>query len=177
MTNLIHKELNRCAGMLSGEKPGSEGYEKLLSCIERLGYIAGFVPSGVQLLDDEEPAVETAETVKTDETVEMGPTHEPGDSGLCGESRSSEASEAGPKGADEGCGACDGDSAAPEAEAAEGTTEPEWTKTAVREILAEAKLAGVSVASILPRFNATRLSEVDPSRYGELVAAVRQEMT
>ena len=68
------------------------------------------------------------------------------------------------------------DDAAPEAEAAGDTTEPEWTKTAVREILAEAKLAGVSVASIIQRFDATRLSEVDPSRYGELVAAVRQEM-
>ena len=154
MTNLIHKELNRCAGMLRSEQPGSEGYEKLLSCIERLGYIAGFVPSGVQLLDDGEPAVETvepdepAETVKNDETVKTDDS----------------APEV-------------GNNAALEAEAAEGTTEPEWTKTAVREVLAEAKLAGVSVASILPRFNATRLSEVDPSRYGELVAAVRQEMT
>ena len=156
MTNLIHKELNRCAGMLSSEKPGSEGYEKLLSCIERLGYIAGFVPAGVQLLDDGEQAAEPDETVKTDETVE---TDEPAETVKTDDS----APEV-------------GNSAAPEAEAAEGTTEPEWTKTAVREILAEAKLAGVSVASIIQRFDATRLSEVDPSRYGELVAAVRQEM-
>lgn len=154
MTNLIHKELNRCARMLSGEKPGSEGYEKLLSCIERLGYIAGFVPSGVQLLDDGEQAAEPAEPAETVEPDEPAETVKTDD-------RAPE----------------EGDSAAPEAEAAEGTTEPEWTKTAVREVLAEAKLAGVSVASILPRFNATRLSEVDPSRYGELVAAVRQEMT
>lgn len=174
MTDLINKELNRCAERLSKNEPGSEGYEKLLSCIERLRYIEGMIPAGAPTWVG---CGETAETEENGETVEMGPTHEPGDSGLCGESRSSEASEAGPKGADEGCGACDGDSAAPEAEAAEGTTEPEWTKTAVREILAEAKLAGVSVASILPRFNATRLSEVDPSRYGDLVAAVRQEMT
>ena len=174
MTDLINKELNRCAERLSKNEPGSEGYEKLLSCIERLRYIEGMIPAGAPTWVG---CGETAETEENGETVEMGPTHEPGDSGLCGESRSSEASEAGPKGADEGCGACDGDSAAPEAEAAEGTTEPEWTKTAVREVLAEAKLAGVSVASILPRFNATRLSEVDPSRYGELVAAVRQEMT
>ena len=156
MTNLIHKELNRCAGMLRSEQPGSEGYEKLLSCIERLGYIAGFVPSGVQLLDDGEQAAEPDETVKTDETVE---TDEPAETVKTDDS----APEV-------------GNSAAPEAEAAEGTTEPEWTKTAVREILAEAKLAGVSVASIIQRFDATRLSEVDPSRYGELVAAVRQEM-
>ena len=154
MTNLIHKELNRCAGMLSGEKPGSEGYEKLLSCIERLGYIAGFVPAGVPLLDDGEQAADPAETVETVETDEPAETVKTDDS----------APEV-------------GNSAAPEAEAAEGTTEPEWTKTAVREILAEAKLAGVSVASIIQRFDATRLSEVDPSRYGELVAAVRQEMT
>lgn len=151
MTNLIHKELNRCARMLSGEKPGSEGYEKLLSCIERLGYIAGFVPAGVPILDDGEQAAEPAETVEPDEPAETVKTDD-------------SAPEV-------------GNNAAPEAEAAEGTTEPEWTKTAVREVLAEAKLAGVSVASILPRFNATRLSEVDPSRYGELVAAVRQEMT
>lgn len=154
MTNLIHKELNRCARMLSGEKPGSEGYEKLLSCIERLGYIAGFVPAGVPILDDGEQAAEPAEPAETVEPDEPAETVKTDDSA--------------PE---------EGDSAAPEAEAAEGTTEPEWTKTAVREVLAEAKLAGVSVASILPRFNATRLSEVDPSRYGELVAAVRQEMT
>lgn len=151
MTNLIHKELNRCARMLSGEKPGSEGYEKLLSCIERLGYIAGFVPAGVPILDDGEQAAEPAETVEPDEPVETVKTDD-----------------SAPE---------EGDSAAPEAEAAEGTTEPEWTKTAVREVLADAKLAGVSVASILPRFNAKRLSEVDPGQYGELVAAVRQEMT
>ena len=161
MTNLIHKELNRCAGMLSGEKPGSEGYEKLLSCIERLGYIAGFVPAGVSLLDDgEQAADEPAEAVKADEHAEAVKTDETDETVKTDDS----APEV-------------GNSAAPEAEAAEGTTEPEWTKTAVREVLAEAKLAGVSVASILPRFNATRLSEVDPSRYGELVAAVRQEMT
>lgn len=160
MTNLIHKELNRCAGMLSGEKPGSEGYEKLLSCIERLGYIAGVVPSGVQLLDDGEQAVETAETAETVEPDEPAETVKTAETVKNDDSAPEE-----------------GESAAPEAEAAEGTTDPEWTKTAVREVLAEAKLAGVSVASILPRFNATRLSEVDPSRYGELVAAVRQEMT
>ena len=163
MTNLIHKELNRCARMLSGEKPGSEGYEKLLSCIERLGYIAGFVPAGVPILDDGEQAAEPAEpaeTVEPDEPAETVEPDEPAETVKTDDSAPEE-----------------GDSAAPEAEAAEGTTEPEWTKTAVREVLAEAKLAGVSVASILPRFNATRLSEVDPSRYGELVAAVRQEMT
>jgi len=157
MTNLIHKELNRCARMLSGEKPGSEGYEKLLSCIERLGYIAGFVPAGVPILDDGEQAAEPAETVEPDEPAETVKTDET----VKNDDSAPEV----------------GNNAAPEAEAAEGTTEPEWTKTAVREVLAEAKLAGVSVASILPRFNATRLSEVDPSRYGELVAAVRQEMT
>ena len=156
MTNLIHKELNRCARMLSGEKPGSEGYEKLLSCIERLGYIAGFVPAGVPILDDGEQAAEPAEPAEPAETVEPD---EPAETVKTDDSAPEE-----------------GDSAAPEAEAAGDTTEPEWTKTAVREILAEAKLAGVSVASIIQRFDATRLSEVDPSRYGELVAAVRQEM-
>jgi len=76
MTNLIHKELNRCARMLSGEKPGSEGYEKLLSCIERLGYIAGFVPAGVPILDDGEQAAEPAETVEPDEPAETVKTDE-----------------------------------------------------------------------------------------------------
>ena len=65
MTNRIHKELNRCAGMLSSEKPGSEGYEKLLNCIERLGYIAGLVPAGVPLLDDGEPAAETSRLLRS----------------------------------------------------------------------------------------------------------------
>lgn len=150
MTNLIHKELNRCAERLSKNEPGSEGYEKLLSCIERLRYIEGMIPAGAPTWVGCGETAETEENGETEENDEMGPSNDE-------------------NGAP--------DDAAPEAEAAGDTTEPEWTKTAVREVLAEAKLAGVSVASIIQRFDATRLSEVDPSRYGELVAAVRQEMT
>lgn len=151
MTDLINKELNRCAERLSKNEPGSESYEKLLSCIERLRYIEGMIPAVVPTWVGCGETAEPEENGETEENDENGAPAEAQQSGF-------------------------GDDAAPEAEAAGDTTEPEWTKTAVREILAEAKLAGVSVASILPRFNATRLSEVDPSRYGELVAAVRQEM-
>lgn len=174
MTDLINKELNRCAERLSKNEPGSESYEKLLSCIERLRYIEGMIPAGAPTWVGCGETAEPEENGETEENDENGAPTEAQQSGFSGERSRSGMSEVSPSGGSEGYEACD--DAAPEAEAAGDTTEPEWTKTAVREVLAEAKLAGVSVASILPRFNATRLSEVDPSRYGELVAAVRQEM-
>lgn len=174
MTDLINKELNRCAERLSKNEPGSEGYEKLLSCIERLRYIEGMIPIGVPTCVGCGETEKTAEPEENGENDENVAPAEAKQSEFGGEGRSKGAARDLPDGRGEQSELCD--DAAPEADAAGDTTEPEWTKTAVREILAEAKLAGVSVASIIQRFDATRLSEVDPRRYGELVAAVRQEM-
>ncbi len=56
------------------------------------------------------------------------------------------------------------------------TAEPEFTREEVRRILSAKSAAGYSteVKELLSEYGASKLSDVDPSRYGTLIAAVEK---